>query len=70
MKGDIRREGIVARLMKSDVPVPAKKLSEEFGVSRQIIVKDIAALKNNGYPVSALSRGYIINKKQCVLNCF
>lgn len=70
MKGDIRREGIVERLMKSDAPVPAKLLSEEFGVSRQIIVKDIALLKQKGFPISALSRGYVIDKKQYVKKVF
>ena len=63
MKGEIRRQGILKRLSASASPVSASTLSEEFGVSRQIIVKDIAHLRLNGYSIPALSKGYVLDKK-------
>ena len=63
MKCEIRREEILKRLSCSCVPVSASSLAQEFGVSRQIIVKDIAQLRAEGSEISSLSKGYIIEKK-------
>ena len=62
MKGDIRRSSILRYISRSSRPVPANKLAEELGVSRQIIVKDIARLREQGEPITALSRGYVYEK--------
>ncbi len=64
MKGEVRRSGILDRLSGTEKPVPAGALAEEFGVSRQIIVKDIARLREEGKDISALSRGYVLQKKK------
>lgn len=63
MKGENRRSAILKHLCESERPVPAKELSEKFSVSRQIIVKDIAKLRESGEPISALSRGYVLDRK-------
>ena len=42
MNGEVRRKEIVKRLAQADAPVSATVLAAEFGVSRQIIVQDIA----------------------------
>ena len=63
MKGEMRRESILARLGDSDIPVSASSLSQAFGVSRQIIVKDIARLREMGAPITSHARGYILEKK-------
>lgn len=70
MKGDIRREGILSLLKDSDSPVTAGALSEKFGVSRQIIVKDIAKLRENGSDIISLSRGYILDKAESPARVF
>ena len=44
MKAAERRKAIVARLMSEKEAVSGTALSEEFHVSRQIIVQDIAIL--------------------------
>ncbi len=62
MKGEIRRQGILQRLSESTAPVSAGTLAQEFGVSRQIIVKDIAQLREKGAVIAALSRGYVLEK--------
>ena len=63
MKGEARRQEILKRLSRSDAPVSANSLAECFGVSRQIIVKDIAILRNSGFEISAHARGYVLDKK-------
>ena len=66
MNGDIRRDGILIRLMQSDLPVSASSLASEFGVSRQIIVKDISKLREKGNNILSHARAYVIEKnKQC-----
>lgn len=42
MKVEERREGIIKILTLAETPVSATALANEFGVSSQIIVKDIA----------------------------
>ena len=58
MKGEIRRQNILKLLSKEAGPLSATILSKKFGVSRQIIVKDIAKLREVGAAISSLSRGY------------
>lgn len=48
-------------LMMSSGAVTASALAEKLGVSRQIIVGDIALLRAAGEDIVATSRGYIIN---------
>ena len=59
-KQSIRREKIALLLMKSTTPVPGKDLSRVFGVSRQVIVSDIAALKTEGHDIISAHNGYIL----------
>ncbi|MBE7041520.1 MAG: transcription repressor NadR [Ruminococcaceae bacterium] len=61
MKAEERRQEIVNRLSASKGPISAGTFSQLFGVSRQIIVKDIARLREDGYPVTSLNRGYLLN---------
>ena len=62
MKAVERRKAIVNRLLSSTEAVSGGKLSEEFGVSRQIIVQDITVLKGLGYDILSTHNGYIIQK--------
>lgn len=62
MKAVDRRSAIVNRLLASTEAISGSKLSEEFGVSRQIIVQDISVLKGSGYDVISTHSGYIIQK--------
>lgn len=63
MKGEERREKILKRLSESESPVSAGSMAEAYGVSRQIIVQDIARLRAAGMTISSLSRGYVLEKK-------
>lgn len=59
MKANERRAEILSFIGNSSQPVSANALSEKFGVSRQIIVQDIAILRAEGNEVISTSRGYI-----------
>ena len=63
MNGDKRREEILAILANAKAAVNATKLAEEFGVTRQIIVADIALLRASGNPIRAEHRGYVLDKQ-------
>ena len=60
MKAAERRKSIANLLISSDSAVPGGKLSEMFGVSRQIIVQDIAVLKASGYDILSTHSGYVM----------
>ena len=61
MSGSERRTEIIEQIQKSPAPVSGKNLAETYGVSRQVIVQDIALLRAAGYDVIATNRGYILN---------
>ena len=63
MKGEERRENILECLKSADGPVSAGNLAEAYGVSRQIIVQDIARLRARGISIASLSRGYVLEEK-------
>lgn len=58
--GNKRRTSILNILTHADEAISASKLAQQFGVSRQIIVGDIALLRAQGKPIKATSKGYII----------
>lgn len=60
MKSDERRRSMINLLTASDRPISGGKLAEYYGVSRQIIVKDIAILKARRYEICATHTGYIM----------
>lgn len=55
-----RRRDLAALLARATEPVSASMLAEKFGVSRQIIVGDIALLRASGALVLATPRGYLM----------
>ena len=62
MKAAERRKAIVNLLLSSTETISGGTLSEEFGVSRQIIVQDITVLKGSGYDILSTHSGYMIQK--------
>ena len=62
MKADERRKGIANLLTTEQKAVSGAALSAEFGVSRQIIVQDITALRSSGYDIISTHNGYLIQK--------
>ena len=60
MTANTRRESIYQQLLSAEAPVSATALAKEYGVSRQIIVGDIALLRAEGRQITATPRGYVI----------
>ena len=62
MQAESRRHNIIGILTGAAGPVSAGKLAGMFGVSRQIIVGDIALLRASGIDITATPRGYVLTK--------
>lgn len=59
MTAQQRRERICEILETAPGPVSASTLAGQLGVSRQIVVGDVALLRAGGYAVDATPRGYL-----------
>ena len=70
MKVTERRKAIVNLLLASKKPVSGGELSEQFNVSRQIIVQDITVLKGLGYEILSTHNGYVMQKSPFVERVF
>ena len=64
MQRDKRKDKIIQKLQSAGSPVSASALAREFGVSRQIVVGDIAILRAEGYDITATPRGYVLPLNQ------
>ena len=60
MNANARREKIYQLLLTAAAPLSATALAKQYGVSRQIIVGDIALLRAEGRQITATPRGYVI----------
>lgn len=69
MDGDIRREKLIRLMEKQKQPVCGAELARKFGVSRQVIVQDIALLRATNKNILSTNKGYFLyspeeNKKR------
>ena len=62
MDGETRREKILALLQENTKPLPGPELAKKFGVSRQVIVQDIALLKSREPAIISTYRGYVLGR--------
>lgn len=60
MDAQERRDAVARALERASTPVSATALAREFGVSRQIVVGDVALLRAAGMDITATPRGYVI----------
>lgn len=63
MDSKSRRSEILKVLQLSNEAVKGTQLAEKFGVTRQIIVKDIAIIRAAGNKVIATPDGYLFNEE-------
>ncbi len=70
MKADERRKQIVNFMMSEKNAISGGQLAERLGVSRQIIVQDIAALKAVGYDIISTHSGYIMQSTPLIERVF
>ena len=55
-----RRSAIYEQLTHADAPISATALAQQFSVTRQVVVGDIALLRAEGHSITATPRGYMI----------
>jgi len=60
MDGELRRNEITQNLLTSDKAISASSLAKKYGVSRQVIVGDVALLRASGMDILATNKGYIL----------
>lgn len=60
MNNQMRREKLYKILEEANRPVTGIELSKDLGVTRQIIVGDVAILRSSGKPIISTARGYLI----------
>ena len=60
-----RRDEILQALAGASGPVSAAALAACLGVSRQVVVQDIALLRTEGYPIVSTAKGYLLNEPKC-----
>lgn len=60
MDGDARRLKILEILNQEKDPIPGNELAKRMGVSRQVIVQDIALLRAVNKNILSTNKGYIL----------
>lgn len=60
MDGDKRRKQILTILERTTQPLPGTELAAQLGVSRQVIVQDIALLRAVNRNILSTNRGYVL----------
>ena len=55
-----RRSAIYDQLTAAQTPISATALAQQFSVTRQVVVGDIALLRAEGRSITATPRGYMI----------
>ncbi|MDE6219569.1 MAG: transcription repressor NadR [Lachnospiraceae bacterium] len=69
LTGAERRKILVSIMQQSQAPVSGSALGKETGVSRQVVVQDMALLRTEGYPIMSTTKGYYLERSsqnQCV----
>ncbi|MDO4531128.1 MAG: transcription repressor NadR [Bacillota bacterium] len=64
MTGAERRKKILSMIQNAEYPISGGVLGAEVGVSRQIVVQDIALLRTEGYHILATARGYLLEQSK------
>ena len=63
MRGEERREKMLALLQNTEKPISGTVLADTFCISRQVVVQDIALLRAHNQDIISTCRGYMIHKK-------
>ncbi|MBR2784084.1 MAG: HTH domain-containing protein [Firmicutes bacterium] len=61
MNAEQRRTRLLSILQEKDEYLNATRLSQQLGVSRQIIVSDVAILRERGWDIISTPRGYLLD---------
>ena len=64
MTGAERRKKILSMMKESSTPLSGSALGNATGVSRQVVVQDIALLRTEGHEIIATARGYLLDEPE------
>lgn len=72
MEGQERREKLIKMLQNSQEPISGTELAKKLGISRQVIVQDIALLRAVNKNILSTTKGYILyyQEEQKVNRCY
>lgn len=72
MEGMERREKLIELLTQQTTPISGTELAKQLGVSRQIIVQDIALLRATNKNILSTTKGYLLyyQEPKQVNRCF
>ncbi len=70
MTGAERRKQILSLMRESSKPLSGSTLGTATGVSRQVVVQDIALLRTEGHSILATARGYVLNEPKHLTRSF
>ena len=70
MSGAERRKRILEMMREASAPLSGGALGKATGVSRQVVVQDIALLRTEGHPILATARGYILDQPKHAVRRF
>ena len=68
--GTTRRKELMKLLQNEMRPLSGTELARHFGVSRQVIVQDIALIRAAGHEIISTNRGYLLNEDASVQRTF
>lgn len=72
MEGEQRRKKLLELLSEQTTPISGSELAKQLGVSRQVIVQDIALLRATNKNILSTTRGYLLyyQEPKKVNRCF
>lgn len=69
MEGDTRRKKIIEILQQESRPISGSEIAKRVGVSRQVIVQDIALLRTSYENIFSTNRGYLLYERDSKEKC-
>ncbi len=70
LTGSQRREKILNLLRNTSEPLSGGELGGRTGVSRQVVVQDIALLRSQGHKILATAKGYLLESPKQAVRLF
>ena len=61
LTGAERRKILLSLMRQSQTPISGSALGKKTGVSRQVVVQDIALLRTEGHPILSTTKGYYLD---------
>lgn len=64
LTGSERRKILLSMMQQSKSPISGSTLGKKTGVSRQVVVQDMALLRTEGHPILSTTKGYCLQRTE------